>query len=44
VRDALAKLGKVETLLGTFSFTAAREPRYTPVVLVVREGRFVPYR
>jgi branched-chain amino acid transport system substrate-binding protein len=44
VRDALAKLGKVETVLGSFSFSAAREPRHTPAVLVVREGRFVPYR
>jgi branched-chain amino acid transport system substrate-binding protein len=43
VRDALAQLGGIETVLGRFSFTVAREPRHPPVIHMVHDGRFVPY-
>ncbi len=42
VREALGKVQGVETLLGrdSFSFDAAREPSYEPLVLTVKNGAF----
>lgn len=44
IRDALAKLKDVDTVLGKFSFTAAREPVHEPIVQVVRNGEFDLYK
>lgn len=41
IRDALAGLRGVDTVLGRFSFGTDREPRYHPVVQQVRRGRYV---
>jgi len=41
VRDALAAVTGRATVLGTFAFDAARDPRYTPAVVVNRKGRQV---
>ncbi|MBX5440564.1 MAG: ABC transporter substrate-binding protein [Solirubrobacteraceae bacterium] len=41
VRDALAGLRDVDTVLGPFSFDANREPQYEPVVQQIRGGRYV---
>jgi branched-chain amino acid transport system substrate-binding protein len=40
LRDALARLRKVDTPLGAFSFTDARDADYSPMVQIVRNGRF----
>jgi branched-chain amino acid transport system substrate-binding protein len=40
VREALAALRKVDTPLGAFSFTDARDADYAPMVQVVHNGRF----
>jgi branched-chain amino acid transport system substrate-binding protein len=40
IRDALVKLKDVDTVLGKFSFTAAREPVHEPIVQVVKSGAF----
>ncbi len=39
IRDALARLRRVDTILGRFSFDAGRAPRYAPVVQQIRAGR-----
>jgi len=39
IRDALAGLRNVDTILGRFSFTAGRAPVYPPVVQQIRAGR-----
>ena len=39
LRDALAGLRKVPSILGTFSFDAAREPQYPAAVVQIRKGR-----
>ncbi len=41
LRDALAATRSLPSILGTFSFDARREPRYTPVVVQLRKGRQV---
>ncbi|UGS34017.1 ABC transporter substrate-binding protein [Capillimicrobium parvum] len=41
IRDALAGLRDVDTVLGRFSFGPDREPQYTPVVQQIRGGRYV---
>jgi branched-chain amino acid transport system substrate-binding protein len=41
IRDALAALRDVDTVLGRFSFGADREPRYAPVIQQVRGYGFV---
>ena len=41
LRDALAGLRKVPTVLGTFSFDASREPQYRAAVVQIRQGRQV---
>ncbi len=40
VRDALATLKKIDTPLGAFSFTEARDADYAPMVQIVKSGRF----
>jgi branched-chain amino acid transport system substrate-binding protein len=40
VRDALARLKKVDTPLGAFSFTDSRDADYAPMVQIVRNGKF----
>jgi hypothetical protein len=41
IRDALAGLRDVDTVLGRFSFGADREPQHTPVVQQIRGDRHV---
>lgn len=41
IRDALAGIRGLDTVLGRFSFDAGREPQHAPVVQQVRDGRFV---
>ncbi len=41
LRDALAQTGGLDTVLGKFSFTEGRDADHTPVVQVVKEGKFV---
>ncbi len=43
IRDALAKIRALDTVLGKFSFTEGRDADYTPVVQVVKDGRFVVF-
>jgi branched-chain amino acid transport system substrate-binding protein len=43
LRDALEETHDLETPLGAFSFTDARDPAYPPTVQVVRQGRFQPF-
>lgn len=40
IRDALANIKDFPTPLGNFSFDANRDPVHTPVVLVVKDGKF----
>ena len=40
VRDALAKIKDFDTVLGKFSFTESRDADHTPVVQVVKGGKF----
>ncbi len=39
IRDALAKTRDLDTILGTFSFDANGDGIYSPVVLIVRNGK-----
>jgi len=43
IRDALAGIGDFDTVLGKFSFTPARDADHTPVVQVVKGGKFVVF-
>ena len=43
IRDALAQIKGMNTVLGTFSFTAGRDADDVPVVQVVKDGKFVVY-
>jgi branched-chain amino acid transport system substrate-binding protein len=40
IRDALLQIKGMETVLGSFSFTAERDADYIPVVQVVKDGKF----
>jgi branched-chain amino acid transport system substrate-binding protein len=40
IRDALAQLKNVPTVLGSFSFDASRNPVHPPVVQIVQDGKF----
>lgn len=40
IRNALAKIKNVETVLGKFGFTKGRDADYTPVVQIVKNGKF----
>jgi branched-chain amino acid transport system substrate-binding protein len=44
VRDALAQLKDVPTVLGSFSFDASRNPVHPPVVQVVQDGKFTLFK
>lgn len=39
IRDALARLRNVDTVLGKFSFDESRNPVQTPLVQIVRDGK-----
>jgi branched-chain amino acid transport system substrate-binding protein len=43
VRDALARIKDFDTVLGKFSFTEGRDADHTPVVQVVKGGKFVVF-
>jgi branched-chain amino acid transport system substrate-binding protein len=43
IRDALAKIKDLDTVLGKFSFTEVRDASHTPVVQVVKGGKFVVF-
>jgi branched-chain amino acid transport system substrate-binding protein len=40
VRDALERISKLDTPLGAFSFTPARDADYAPIVQIVHNGKF----
>jgi branched-chain amino acid transport system substrate-binding protein len=40
VRDALERVHKLDTPLGLFSFNAAHDADYAPIIQIVRKGRF----
>jgi ABC-type branched-subunit amino acid transport system substrate-binding protein len=44
IRDALAKLKDVDTILGKFSVAANREAVHTPVVQEVKDGKFAIFK
>jgi branched-chain amino acid transport system substrate-binding protein len=43
IRDALAKIRDFDCVLGKFSFTEGRDADHTPVVQVVKGGKFVVF-
>ena len=43
VRDALAQVKGLDTPLGSFSFDANRDPVHDPVVLIVKDGKFIVF-
>lgn len=43
VRDALADLGSVETILGTITFDETGRAIYDPIIQIVRDGALVPF-
>ncbi len=40
IRDAMAQIKDLPTVLGTYSFDANRNPVHTPVVQMVKDGKF----
>jgi branched-chain amino acid transport system substrate-binding protein len=40
IRDGLAKVQGLDTVLGSFSFTPARDAKHTAVIQVVKDGKF----
>ena len=44
IRDALAQVKDADTVLGKFSFAASRDPVHTPIVQIVKNGRFELYQ
>lgn len=40
IRDALTKVKDLDTVLGKYSFTSGRDAGYTPVVQIVKGGKF----
>jgi len=44
IRDAMAKIKDMDTVLGKFSFDAHREPVHSPVVQIIKNGKFVLYK
>lgn len=40
IRDALAQITNLPTVLGTYAFDANRNPVHTPVVQMVKDGKF----
>jgi branched-chain amino acid transport system substrate-binding protein len=43
IREALAKIKDFDTVLGKFSFTEGRDADHTPVVQIVKGGKFVVF-
>lgn len=43
IRDALANINNFTTPLGSFSFTADREPLHPSIVQIIRNGRFTVF-
>jgi branched-chain amino acid transport system substrate-binding protein len=44
IRDAMAQIKDLDTVLGKFSFDAERNPVHTPVLQVVKDGKFALYK
>ena len=44
IRNAMAQLKDVPTVLGTFSFDASRNPVHPPVVQIVQDGKFTLFK
>jgi branched-chain amino acid transport system substrate-binding protein len=44
IRDALAKLRNLDTVLGTFSFDENRDPIHDSVPVTVKDGRYVLFQ
>jgi branched-chain amino acid transport system substrate-binding protein len=44
IRNALAKLQNLDTVLGTFSFDASRDPQHPSVPLIVKNGRYTLFQ
>jgi branched-chain amino acid transport system substrate-binding protein len=40
IRNSMAKLQNIDTILGKFSFNDKRDPVHTPVVQIVKSGKF----
>jgi len=40
IRDAMANIKDLDTVLGKFSFSAQREPVHPPIVQVIKNGKF----
>ncbi|MFZ1986148.1 MAG: ABC transporter substrate-binding protein [Desulfatitalea sp.] len=43
IRDAMAKIKEMDTVLGKFSFTEGRDANHTPVVQEVKGGKFAVF-
>ncbi|MDA8138208.1 MAG: ABC transporter substrate-binding protein [Desulfobacteraceae bacterium] len=43
IRDAMAKIKDMDTVLGSFGFTEGRDANHTPVVQEVKGGKFVVF-
>ena len=43
IRDALAKISNLDTILGQFSFSEVGNGSYDPTVLIVKDGRLVVF-
>jgi branched-chain amino acid transport system substrate-binding protein len=43
IRDAMAKIKEMDTLMGKFSFTEGRDADHTPVVQQVKGGKFAVF-
>jgi branched-chain amino acid transport system substrate-binding protein len=44
IRDAMAKIKDLDTVLGKFSFDANRDPVHLPIVQTVQDGKFVLFK
>ena len=44
IRDAMAKIKDLDTVLGKFSFDSRREPVHAPVVQIIKNGQFVLFK
>ncbi|MGC8658427.1 MAG: ABC transporter substrate-binding protein [Desulfomonilaceae bacterium] len=44
IRDAMAKIKDMDTVLGKFSFDERREPVHKPVVQIIKNGQFVLFK
>ena len=43
IRDAMANLSDLDTVLGKFSFNAVGDTVYDPIMLIVKDGEFHPF-